>query len=597
MYELFARTLSQGLQAFMPVAVYFAYAHGQRRSDLAWAARWAMAAAALLTVPAGHAFQHTSHQAGWEAALATTAAAITIAFGRAVRSDSRLRSRVERASSGEARRSAFGAKAARVAPWSAIAAGAALTLLLVRQTMEIAVVLEASLIQLRSLEATQAASGAVAAAAFAAFVWTRLAARLSRDTLRVATLTFTAVFLVQALVYAFHESAEARVLPWSEILHTASEPYGPEGEYGRGVSYLLFVLPMVSVLVLPLGDVAARVWRSSRRHAVATASMLGVACVVLIAAEGGPRLARSAAAPAAPAIAAASLTGSPHVLFRHTGVDAAYNLMTVASIDRPSTTAGSALRCERVSFSAGRGICLQADRGMFTTYKAVFFDRTLAATGSMKLQGSPSRSRVSPDGRVGAFTVFLSGHAYAAVGFSTQTMLVDMASGDPLGELEQFATWRDGARFKAADFNFWGVTFTRDSNVFYASLGTGGKTYLVKGDLGLRKLTVLLDNVECPSLSPDNRLIVFKRRVATAADAWRLYVLDLATMAARPLAAETRYVDDQVEWLDNGHVLYAIQRPSSATSDVWLAGVPGVDDDSAAPRVYLPEASSPIVVR
>jgi hypothetical protein len=571
MYELFARTLSQGLQAFMPVAVYLAYAHGQRRSDLAWAARWAMAAAALLTVPAGYAFQHTSHQAGWEAALATTAAAITIAFGRAVRSDSLGRSR-----------------------WVAVAAGAALTLLLVRQTMEIEVVLEASLIQLRSLEATQAASGAVAAAAFAAFVWTRLAARLSRDTLRVATLTFTAVFLVQALVYAFHESAEARVLPWSEVLHTASEPYGPEGEYGRGVSYLLFVLPMVSVLVLPLGDVAARVWRSSRRHAVATASMLGVvACAVLIAAEGGPRLARSAAAPAAPAIAAASLTGSPHVLFRHTGVDAAYNLMTVASIDRPSTTAGSALRCERVSFSAGRGICLQADRGMFTTYKAVFFDRTLAATGSMKLQGSPSRSRVSPDGRVGAFTVFLSGHAYAAVGFSTQTMLVDMASGDPLGELEQFATWRDGARFKAADFNFWGVTFTRDSNVFYASLGTGGKTYLLKGDLGLRKLTVLLDNVECPSLSPDNRLIVFKRRVATAADAWRLYVLDLATMAARPLAAETRYVDDQAEWLDNGHVLYAIQRPSSATSDVWLAGV----DDATAARVYLPEASSPIVVR
>jgi hypothetical protein len=570
MFELFARTLSQGLQAFMPVAVYLAYARGQHRSDLTRAARWAMAAAALLTVPAGYAFQRTSHQAGWEAALAASAAAITIAFAGAVRSGSLKRSALV-----------------------AIAAGAALTLLLVRQTMEIEVVLEASVIQLRSLEATQAAAGAVAAAAVVAFVWTRIGARLSRETLRVATLTFTAVFLVQALVYAFHESAEARVLPWSEVLHTASEPYGPEGEYGRGVSYLLFVLPMVSVLVLPLRDVAIRVWRSSRRHAVATASMLGVACVVLIAAEGGPRLARSAAAPAAPAIAVASLTGSPHVLYRHTGVDASYNLMTVASIDRPSATAGAALRCERVSFSAGRGICLQADRGMFTTYKAVFFDRTLAATGSMKLQGSPSRSRVSPDGRVGAFTVFLSGHAYAATGFSTQTMLIDMASGDPLGELEQFSTWRDGARFKAADFNFWGITFTRDSNVFYASLGTGGKTYLIKGDLGLRKLTVLLDNVECPSLSPDNRLIVFKRRVATAADAWRLYVLDLATMAARPLAAETRYVDDQAEWLDNGHVLYAIQRPSSATSDVWLAGV----DDPAAPRLFLPEASSPIVVR
>jgi len=66
----------------------------------------------------------------------------------------------------------------------------------------------------------------------------------------------------------------------------------------------------------------------------------------------------------------------------------------------------------------------------------------------------------------------------------------------------------DGKRFAAADFNFWGVTFARESNTFYA-LQTACKTYLVRGDLGLRKLTVLHENVECPSLSPDNRLIAY----------------------------------------------------------------------------------------
>jgi Tol biopolymer transport system component len=172
-------------------------------------------------------------------------------------------------------------------------------------------------------------------------------------------------------------------------------------------------------------------------------------------------------------------------------------------------------------------------------------------------------------------------------------VLLDMTSGDVLGELEQFATWWNGARFKAADFNFWGVTFTRDSNVFYASLGTGGKSYMVKGDLGLRKLTVVADNVECPSISPDDRLIAFKRRIATAADAWRLHVMDVATMIARQLGSEKRFVDDQVEWLDNGRLLYAIQRPSSAISDVWVAPV----DDSAPAKLFLSEAASPIVVR
>ena len=81
--------------------------------------------------------------------------------------------------------------------------------------------------------------------------------------------------------------------------------------------------------------------------------------------------------------------------------------------------------------------------------------------------------------------------------------------------------------------------------------------------------------------------------VATTADAWRLHVLDLATMTTRLLRSETRYVDDQAEWFDDGHVLYAIQRQSSAVSDVWMAAV----DDGEAPRLYLSEASSPAVVR
>ena len=226
----------------------------------------------------------------------------------------------------------------------------------------------------------------------------------------------------------------------------------------------------------------------------------------------------------------------------------------------------------------------------------MFFDRALKATHTITLAGSPSRTRVSLDGRVGAITVFVSGlaHGYAGSAFSTKTTILDMATGDELGDLEQFTTWRNGSRFKAADFNFWGVTFARDGNVFYATLQTAGTTYLVRGDLGLRKLTVLRDNVECPSLSPDNRQIAFKKKVGSGLAPWRLYVLDLATLTDRPIAAETRAIDDQLEWLDDGHVLYAAPRPKQpATRDVWVVPV----DSSAPARVFMPEAESPIVVR
>src|SRR4051812_43445825 len=120
--------------------------------------------------------------------------------------------------------------------------------------------------------------------------------------------------------------------------------------------------------------------------------------------------------------------------------------------------------------------------------------------------------------------------------------------------MEDFAVWRDGTRFQSADFNFWGVTFARDSDRFYATLGSGRKTYLIEGDVPTRQARVLRENVECPSLSPDNTRIAFKKQVGSGGRSqWRLYVLDLATMSEIPLA-EVSDVDDQVEWLDDGQV-------------------------------------------
>src|SRR4029078_4896870 len=99
--------------------------------------------------------------------------------------------------------------------------------------------------------------------------------------------------------------------------------------------------------------------------------------------------------------------------------------------------------------------------------------------------------------------------------------------------------------------------------------------------------------VECPSLSPDDKLIAFKKRVGPALAPWRIYVLDLATMTERPVTAETRSVDDQMEWLDSTHILYGLERSSAvAIRDVWVAPI-----DGGAARVFLAEAESPIVVR
>ena len=282
----------------------------------------------------------------------------------------------------------------------------------------------------------------------------------------------------------------------------------------------------------------------------------------------------------------------PHVLFRETGPGANFGRLSLAPLDAPAARLSTALSCSRLSFAGGHGLCLHTERGVFNSYTAVLLDGGLKPGAAIKLQGLPSRTRTAADGRVGAVTVFVVGDDYAAA-FSTRTTLVDLSSGDEIGELEQFATWRNGVRFRAVDFNFWGVTLARDGNTFYASLRTAGVTYLVRGELALRKLTVVRDGVECPALSPDNRLLAYKKRVGPSPDAWRLHVLDLATNAERILSGETRYIDDQVEWLDAERVLYAVPRRTTAISDVWVVPI----DGSAAPRIFLPEAESPVVVR
>jgi Tol biopolymer transport system component len=144
--------------------------------------------------------------------------------------------------------------------------------------------------------------------------------------------------------------------------------------------------------------------------------------------------------------------------------------------------------------------------------------------------------------------------------------------------------------YQAPEFNFWGVTFTQDSNRFYATLRNGNTTYLVQGDIAARKLIVLHENVECPSLSPDGTRLAFKKRTGNM---WQLTVLDLATMKETTLA-EPEGIDDQVEWLDNERILY---QKADYDPPKWVSVFVVPADGSGTPEVFLPNATSPVVVR
>ena len=295
---------------------------------------------------------------------------------------------------------------------------------------------------------------------------------------------------------------------------------------------------------------------------------------------------------------AAPSSETRRLFYRHTGVDGHYG--QVAWLDLAHRTAihyVDSLRCEVVYVAGGHGICLSADRGVFTTYAASLFDaRDFKVSASFELKGIPSRARVSIDGSLAALTVFVSGHGYTTLDFSTQTLLIEVASGKTVADLEEFEVRRDGAVIKSADFNFWGVTFTPDAREFYATLSTAGSHFLVRGDIAARTATIIHENVECPSLSPDARHVAYKKRFNVEGRiGWQLHALELAT--GREIAlSEKRSIDDQLEWLDDRQVLYSVPSAadgSSPSTDVWSANI----DARSPPRLFLRSAYSPAAAR
>ncbi len=283
-------------------------------------------------------------------------------------------------------------------------------------------------------------------------------------------------------------------------------------------------------------------------------------------------------------------------LMRHTGLDRSHGFLAVetdvlGTRERQATP----LTCHRLHFAAGHGSCLVVERQFFTTYTAVLFDAAFRPTHRIELNGIPSRTRVSPDGRHAAITVFVSGHSYSDSLFSTETTIVDTGTGELLvASLEEFPVVRDGQPFHSLDFNFWGVTFAADGDRFFATLGTGGTVFLVEGSLAARALRVVTEGIECPALSPNGTRVAFKKRMPGAAEVhWRPHVLDLETLEVTALA-ETRSVDDQIEWLDDESILYALpEEPGSPIAHVWALPA----DGSGEPEIFLEQASSPTVLR
>lgn len=322
---------------------------------------------------------------------------------------------------------------------------------------------------------------------------------------------------------------------------------------------------------------------------------VGVAVVyLLVAARAGGGPAATSSSTSQPTSGRADLAApGGYIAFRRTANDAGYGSVGTVPYDEPGSvpTSHPGLSCERIHLSRHGGVCIEVDRAAVTTARVLLLEPDLTVRHTLSTPGIPSRARVSPDGRWAATTTFVFGHSYAGGSFSTQTEIYDMASGTSLGNLEKFEISRRGKAYRATDVNVWGVTFPASGSTFYATIMTGGKRYLAEGRVDRRTIAMVDVAAECPSLSPSGKLLAYKS--ATSSTTWEVRVRRLAD-GSEAVVRTSRSVDDQIEWLDDDHVLFGLAPPGGGpTADVWVAPA----DGSRPAELLIRGAWSPAVVR
>ena len=244
MIQAFVITLREGLEAFLIVAISLAYLKKTGRSALLPAVHWGIALSIVLSVGAGFLLAEAGNQSLWEGVLAFVAAilvaSMTVHMWRAGKRMKRnIEGRLEASSLKLGRAAFFGVFGFTV-------------LMITREGMETALLMTQLIFTVKSTQVLAGALAGTLSAACVAWLWSRYGYRIDLSRFFQVTAVFLLVFVVQLVIYGFHELTEANVFPNSRPLHDATEAYGPDGVYGQYLTYMLVLLPLAWLAVSSL---------------------------------------------------------------------------------------------------------------------------------------------------------------------------------------------------------------------------------------------------------------------------------------------------------------------------------------------------------
>jgi len=234
MLQAFVITLREGLEAFLIVALSLAYLRRTGRRELVPAVYVGIAAAFGLSAVGGYLLFNASNQEWLEGPLAIVAAiSVSILMVHMWRAGRRMKAEIE---------GRLGKSTVRTGAAAFLGVFLFTVLMITREGMETALLL----LQLKeTLHLVAGAALGLVGASVVAALWSRFGRRVNLALFFQATAIFLFVFIVQLLIGGIHEMSEQNFLPFSEAIHDASEPWGPESTFGHMLTYAMVVLPML----------------------------------------------------------------------------------------------------------------------------------------------------------------------------------------------------------------------------------------------------------------------------------------------------------------------------------------------------------------
>ncbi|MGZ5440947.1 MAG: FTR1 family iron permease [Thermoanaerobaculia bacterium] len=213
----------EGFEAFLTVAIIFAYLKKTGRNALLPAVWWGIGISVIASAALGYVLQQIN-QPLWEGILALVAAVLVVSFvihiwrvAPTMKRDMEVR--LERHST---------------SAWAWLGVFGFTLLMITREGMETALML----IQVGNMPRfwLGCALGITAAAAMS-WLWAHYGHRINVKRFFQVTGLFLLLFTVQIVFYAIHEFSEAEILPNSEAIHLATEPYSADGRYSMHIMF------------------------------------------------------------------------------------------------------------------------------------------------------------------------------------------------------------------------------------------------------------------------------------------------------------------------------------------------------------------------